>query len=274
MARRSTPRRAWVLLVPLAWPLAHSTKHVRTVADYEQCMEQVGSAGLSPTCIGPAVPLAFRAAPGRAAVHFLHIPKAAGNSIERLMLQKEQGSKAQMAPPAAGGVARRVDCSWWHTPPRFMRPNPYAATRTLCVARDPLDRLVSHWKMFANPRDANDSAVASAWLLARLDHERFNLTTATTAAAPAAPSATALPPSATVCSGSGARRHCSGPAAVATPRPPMLLGGLGRADAMWQLLYEDMNAYNCHLLPTSIWVWGDRNRRAALSRSDRGVCVL
>jgi hypothetical protein len=38
-------------------------------------------------------------------------------------------------------------------PPRYLKPNPFDGTQTFCVVRDPLDRMLSEFKM-----DADDAS--------------------------------------------------------------------------------------------------------------------
>ena len=52
---------------------------------------------------------------------------------------------------------------------RFLAPNPYRETHTFCVVRDPLDRMLSEYKMVCKPRDVNDSALATAFILRRFN---------------------------------------------------------------------------------------------------------
>ena len=47
-------------------------------------------------------------------IHFLHIPKNAGTSVELLVGGRRGRSRA----PA--DASNQLDCPWWHTPPRFV----------------------------------------------------------------------------------------------------------------------------------------------------------
>lgn len=87
-------------------------------------------------------------------LHLLHIPKTAGATLEHLL-----GRREKMRP----NVAKDGACVFWHTPPRFLKPNPFEKERTFCVIREPLDRLLSEFKM-KHARTLNSSNAAIAFM--------------------------------------------------------------------------------------------------------------
>lgn len=62
-------------------------------------------------------------------------------------------------------------CSLWHVPPRYLPrgvPSPYAGGDTFCVARDPVERILSQWRMDGSRRNAQLGACRV--MVARLAH--------------------------------------------------------------------------------------------------------
>ena len=61
---------------------------------------------------------------------------------------------------------------WWHKAPRYWKPRyPWPANRTVCVVRDPIDRVLSEFKMLwgrHNLPGINDTAVAAQWITKQL----------------------------------------------------------------------------------------------------------
>lgn len=85
-------------------------------------------------------------------LHLLHIPKTAGATLEHLLGRREERGP---------NVLKNGSCVFWHTPPRFLKPNQYKRERTFCVVRDPLDRLLSEFKMkHAHALNSSHAAVA------------------------------------------------------------------------------------------------------------------
>ena len=79
----------------------------------------------------------------RTALQSLHIPKNAGATIE-IWWRRDAHPKTTIS---------RCRMSPWHTPPRFMDPNLYVANSTFCILRDPVDHLVSEYKMIHRSGD-------------------------------------------------------------------------------------------------------------------------
>ncbi|KAJ8601709.1 hypothetical protein CTAYLR_003173 [Chrysophaeum taylorii] len=86
---------------------------------------------------------------------FLHIPKTAGATIEELLGKRER---------RVNNVTKLGGCVFWHTPPQFLRPNPYAHTPTFCVVREPLDRLLSEFKMYTKGPKINSTRAAVTFM--------------------------------------------------------------------------------------------------------------
>ena len=130
-----------------------------------------------------------------------------------------------------------------HLPPRYLKPNPFDGTQTFCVVRDPLDRMLSEFKMDADDAShVNRSDRATRYILQRFNHRQLNATAAASAA--------------TAPSSSDART--TSPSDARAPPPPRL----GHASAAVPFLYTMKRAQDCHLLPASLWVWGADGARA------------
>ena len=90
-------------------------------------------------------------------LRFLHVPKNAGTTIQRLL--PELRPRTTVVDGRTCGKCVKVGgpcaCSLWHVPPRYLpRPSPYADHDTFCVARDPVDRVLSQWRMEGARRSA------------------------------------------------------------------------------------------------------------------------
>lgn len=110
-----------------------------------------------------AVIVGAKGARKRHPLQFLHIPKNAGATIEHFFARLNH-------PPTH---VARCKSAPWHTPPRFMTPNLYAANKTFCVVRDPLDRLVSEFKMIFRTA-SYETAVGrlNGWIYTKTKHTR------------------------------------------------------------------------------------------------------
>ena len=94
--------------------LAHSLRAQSTTGRnasketaYEQCIEQARLGHPVASCSGRSVPKIFRGEePGRTPIHFLHIPKAAGRSIELLLGKHEQQPLTE--------ATKLLNCSFWY----------------------------------------------------------------------------------------------------------------------------------------------------------------
>ena len=91
---------------------------------------------------------------GRSGLHFLHIPRTGGASVEKVIGHRERGPRQ---------YAQKMACSFWHTPPRDLEPsNLYLRKTTFCVVRDPLARALSEFKLWRAQRLArNESRVVA-----------------------------------------------------------------------------------------------------------------
>ena len=97
---------------------------------------------------------------------FLHIPKTAGSTIETLA--GTGWAKKRCGKKETGIVWRRDRCDSWHTPPRDIVPRErlYPSSRTFCIVRDPIDRLLSEYKFEfrTSPARQNDTKKAIQWI--------------------------------------------------------------------------------------------------------------
>ena len=97
------------------------------------------------------------------ALPFLHTPETAGSTIETLSIdwKKKRCGKNE------NGVVWKRACDW-HTPPRDIHPSQrlYPPTRTFCVIRDPLDRLLSLYKFEhrGSRQRLHDIDAATRWM--------------------------------------------------------------------------------------------------------------
>ena len=92
---------------PAALPAHPFFLKQRAEKAYEQCMEQVHLGRAVASCRGPSVPEIFNGeAPGRAPIHFLHIPKTAGRSIELLVGKRMAMTKEERM------VVKHLNCSF------------------------------------------------------------------------------------------------------------------------------------------------------------------
>lgn len=133
-------------------------------------------------------------------IHFIHIPKTAGQTIEKVMHTEPPGD-AKMHPTDRYRFVKRLifgrnvtegmlqrkkslgacgtsqtSSDWYHVPPRHWAFWPAAWRQTFCVVRDPLDRALSAFKhQTAHSRMGyrmlNDSAAASEWIVHELKRD-------------------------------------------------------------------------------------------------------
>lgn len=91
---------------------------------------------------------------------FLHIPKTGGTSLSNAYGRMFIGRNSTRTLKGPG-------CSsYWHIPPRRFGKNPYADKKIFCVARDPVDKAFSEYKMRFNA-DLNAPDIVhrvNAWL--------------------------------------------------------------------------------------------------------------
>ena len=97
---------------------------------------------------------------------FLHIPKTAGSTIETLA--GTGWTKLRCGRHEEGIVWKRDRCDSWHTPPRDIVPRErlYPRSRTFCIVRDPIDRLLSEFKFEyrTSATKMNDTRKARNWI--------------------------------------------------------------------------------------------------------------
>ena len=135
-----------------------------------------------------------------------------------------------------------------HLPPRYLKPNPFDGTQAFYVVRDPLDRMLSEFKMDADDAShVNRSNRGPRYILQRFNHRQLNATAAASAA--------------TAPSSSDART--TSPSDARAPPPPRL----GHASAAVPFLYTMKRAQDYHLMPASLWVWGADGARAPRTRA-------
>ena len=114
--------------------------------------------------------------PGSHRLGFLHIPKNAGTAVSKV-LGHPYTKKPPSVTPANGYNCSDTDeqqgstclCSFHHIPPRHIRPKIYSNRPLLCVCRDPVDKILSKYKMdgWATQRSITVDG-ASEWITARL----------------------------------------------------------------------------------------------------------
>ena len=68
-------------------------------------------------------------------------------------------------------VSKEGPCVWWHTPPRFLTPNPFDDYETFCVVREPFDRLLSEFKMHAKMQ-INSTKAANTYMKKIVEHTK------------------------------------------------------------------------------------------------------
>ena len=94
---------------------------------------------------------------------FLHIPKTAGSTIEDFFGRFDEPAPEKYLrgadcasshnsthrQNAANNIGANTacECNYWHIPPRYWIPNPYADKAVFCVVREPLERLLSELRM-------------------------------------------------------------------------------------------------------------------------------
>ena len=119
---------------------------------------------------------------GKAArLAFIHIPKNAGTTIEHMRfstgVRMIRGRRATLPSGERwrGGLRWEgtgdCSCSLWHVPPRFLPAEAIESVypksmETFCVVRDPLDKLLSQYRMMAKDRDLEVLATAQVKLCA------------------------------------------------------------------------------------------------------------
>lgn len=97
-------------------------------------------------------------------VHFIHIPKTGGSSIEQVVGGRERFPLGHRCPPNSSYPEKEGSCVTWHTPIRYLTPNPYRNATTFCVVRDPMDRLISEYKMFNQASKEYSNKHMNDWL--------------------------------------------------------------------------------------------------------------
>lgn len=98
-------------------------------------------------------------------VTFLHIPKNAGTSIRKVfswLWPPTDHEKGYNCSNHENKFGTTCTCSFWHVPPRYFTPKIYQNRIVFCVVRDPLDKLLSKFKMVN--KNVADSSKASQWI--------------------------------------------------------------------------------------------------------------
>lgn len=93
-----------------------------------------------------------------AELEFMHIPKTGGTFVEQYKGHYppwHDGHPELLLPEFNCAISDHhglCRCAGWHVAPRFYVPSVFEGKSTFCFVRDPLDRMVSEWKMNAHKR--------------------------------------------------------------------------------------------------------------------------